>query len=199
MCINISISILNRLSGQESFLEKKIACVRIVRDTSYKNYVNLNISTTNYPKRRRAPFGTKRGSSVHWKPENQKMSGLEKIILASSQTVRGARLDSPWLLYLTSENTFNALTVVDTAATADRCDCSRWYAAVDHPGQERGPSACGRKLETTRKWLVAINTTPTAFIHHIQAFHSSTFNTRASTSLQDTFKAPISSKCHNCD
>jgi hypothetical protein len=38
---------------------------------------------------------------------------LVKCILASSQTVRGARLDRPRLLYLTSDYTFNALIAVD--------------------------------------------------------------------------------------
>jgi hypothetical protein len=37
---------------------------------------------------------------------------------------------------------------------------------------------------------VAINTTPTTSIHFIQASHSFSFNTRASTSSQDTFKPP---------
>jgi hypothetical protein len=39
---------------------------------------------------------------------------------------------------------------------------------------------------------VAINTTPTTSTHNIQAFQPSTFNTRASNSFQDTFKAFIS-------
>jgi hypothetical protein len=53
-----------------------------------------------------------------------------------------------------------------------------------------GPSACGRILTTTRKSLVTINTTSTTSIHIIQTSHSFSFNTRASTSSQDTFKAP---------
>jgi hypothetical protein len=47
------------------------------------------------------------------KLENLKVTVLVKCILASSQTVRGARLDRPRLLYLTSDYTFNALIAVD--------------------------------------------------------------------------------------
>jgi hypothetical protein len=42
--------------------------------------------------------------------------------------------------------------------------------------------------------LVAINTTPTTSIHFTQVFQPSTFNTRASNPLQDTFKASNLSK-----
>jgi hypothetical protein len=35
----------------------------------------------------------------------------------------------------------------------------------------------------------AINTTPTTSIQHTQEFNTSTFNTRAKNSFQDTFKA----------
>jgi hypothetical protein len=44
---------------------------------------------------------------------------------------------------------------------------------------------------------VAINTTPTTSIQHIQALHSYTFNTRASDPFQGTFKASNLSKSHN--
>jgi hypothetical protein len=60
-------------------------------------------------------------------------------------------------------------------------------------GRPSGPGAqtvaVGRKEATARKWLVAKNTTPTTSIQSIQAFYSLTFNTRASNSFQDTFKA----------
>jgi hypothetical protein len=63
----------------------------------------------------------------------------------------------------------------------------------------RGPSGPGGRTvrgrqngATARKWLVAINTTPTTSIHFTQAFQPSTFNTRASNPFQDTFKASIS-------
>jgi hypothetical protein len=84
-------------------------------------------------------------------------------------------MDRLRLIYLTSDGTFNAFIVVDTTITVDRCDFNR--------------AALGRKEATTRKWLVAINTTATTPIHFIQASRSFTFNTRAFTSSQDTFKA----------
>jgi hypothetical protein len=56
------------------------------------------------------------------------------------------------------------------------------------PDQGHGPSTVGRKEATARKWLAAINTTPTTSIHFLQALYSLTFNTRASNSFQDTFK-----------
>jgi hypothetical protein len=43
----------------------------------------------------------------------------------SSRIVRGARLDHPRLLYLTSNNAFNALIAIDIVITADHCDFSR--------------------------------------------------------------------------
>jgi hypothetical protein len=55
----------------------------------------------------------------------------------------------------------------------------------------------GRNEATTRKWLGAINTTPTTSIHFTQVFQSSTFNTRASNPFQDTIKASNLSKFHN--
>jgi hypothetical protein len=55
-----------------------------------------------------------------------------------------------------------------------------------------GPSAVGRIEAAARKWLVAINTTPTTSIQLTQAFQSSTFNTRASNPFKDTIKASIS-------
>jgi hypothetical protein len=88
---------------------------------------------------------------------------------------------------------------VDIAITADRCVFSRWCVGPDRPDHGRGPSAVSRKGATTRKWLEAINTTPTTSIHFIQAFHYFTFNTRASNPLQDTLKAFNLSKFHNLD
>jgi hypothetical protein len=121
--------------------------------------------------------------------KNPKVTGSVKCILASSRTVRGAHPNCPWLLYLTSDDAFNALVAIDIGVMANRCDFSRWCAVAACPNQGRGPSAVGRMEATTRKWLVAINTTPTTSIQSIQTFHSLTFNTRASTSSQDTFKA----------
>jgi hypothetical protein len=86
----------------------------------------------------------------HLHIENQKtlkVPGSVKFILTSSRTVWDAWPDYPQILYLTSNDTFNAL----IAITADRCNSSCWCAGVDHPGQERGPSTCGKKLATIRK------------------------------------------------
>jgi hypothetical protein len=88
---------------------------------------------------------------------------------------------------------------IDIAVTADRCDFSRWCAGVDRPDQGRGPSTVGRKGAMARKWLEAINTTPTTSIYLIQALHSYTFNTRASNPFQDTFKVSNLSKFPNWD
>jgi hypothetical protein len=82
---------------------------------------------------------------------------------------------------------------------------SHWYSRYCWPLQFQslmyrgGPSAVGRNEATARKWLGAINTTPTTSIHFIQAFQSSTFNTRASNPFQDTIKASNLSKFHNLD
>jgi hypothetical protein len=82
---------------------------------------------------------------------------------------------------------------------------SRWYSRYCWPLRFqplmcRGrPSAVGRKEATARKWLGAINTTPTTSIQFTQAFQSSTFNTRASTPFKDTIKASNLSKFHNWD
>jgi hypothetical protein len=83
---------------------------------------------------------------------------------------------------------------VDIAATVDRCDFSRWCAGADRPVQEHGPSAVNRIGATTKKWLEAINTTPTTSIYHNQALYSFTLNTRASNPFQDIFKASNNSK-----
>jgi hypothetical protein len=89
---------------------------------------------------------------------------------------------------------------------------SRWYSRycwllrfqpLICRGGPSGPGARtvrGRqKGETARKWLVAINTTPTTSIHFTQAFQPSTFNTRASNPFQDIIKASNLSKFHNWD
>jgi hypothetical protein len=76
-----------------------------------------------------------------------------------------------------------------------KCTSSHWYSRYCWPLRFQplmcrgGPSAVGRTRAMARKWLVAINTTPTTSIQDNQAFHSHTFNTRASNPFQDTFKA----------
>jgi hypothetical protein len=77
--------------------------------------------------------------------KNTKVPSLVKFILASSRTVRGAWSDHPRLLYLTSNDVFNALIAVDIAIIAECCDSSRWYAGADRPAHGCGPSTCGRK------------------------------------------------------
>jgi hypothetical protein len=128
-------------------------------------------------------------------PKNPKVTGSVKWILASSQTVRGARPDRPRLPLSDIWRRIKCY----IAVTADRCDFSRWCAGADRPDQGRGPSAVDRKGATARKWLGAINTTPTTSIDFTQAFQSSTFNTRASNPFQDTIKASNLSKFHNWD
>jgi hypothetical protein len=82
---------------------------------------------------------------------------------------------------------------------------SRWYSLYCWPlwfqplMYRGGPSTVGRKGATTRKWLGAINTTPTTSIHLNQALQSFTFNTRASNPFKDTIKASNLSKFYNWD
>jgi hypothetical protein len=132
-------------------------------------------------------------------PKNPKVTGSIKWIIASLQTVRGARLDHLRLPLSDIWRHIKCYIVVDIAVIADRCDFSRWCARADRPDQGRRPSAVGRKGATTRKWLGAINTTPTTSIHFTQAFQSSAFNTRASNPFKDTIKASNLSKFHNWD
>jgi hypothetical protein len=132
-------------------------------------------------------------------PKNPKVTGSVKWIIASSGTVRGARPDRPRLPLFDIWRRIKWYIAVGIAVTADRCDFSRWCAGADRPDQGRGPSAVGRKGATTRKWLGAINTTPTTSIHFNQALQSLTFNTRASNLFQDTIKASNLSKFHNWD
>jgi hypothetical protein len=132
-------------------------------------------------------------------PKNSKVTGSVKWIIASSRTVRGARPDHLRLPLSDIWRRTKFYIAIDIAVSADRCDFSRWCAGADRPDQGRGPSAVGRKGATARKWLRAINTTPTTSIHFIQAFQSFTFNTRASNPFKDTIKASNLSKFHNWD
>jgi hypothetical protein len=132
-------------------------------------------------------------------PKTPKVTGSIKWIIASSRTVRGARPDRPRLPLSDIWRHIKCYIAIDIAVTADRCDFSRWCAGADRPYQWHGPSAVGRKGATTRKWLGAINTTPTTSIHFTQAFQPFTFNTRASNSFQDIIKASNLSKFHNWD
>jgi hypothetical protein len=107
-------------------------------------------------------------------PENSKVTGSVKWIIASSRTIRGARPDRPRLPLSDNWRHIKCYIVVDIVVTAERCDFSRWCAGADRPDQGHGPSAVGRKEATGRKWLGAINTTPTTSIHNnpsIPIFH----------------------------
>jgi hypothetical protein len=132
-------------------------------------------------------------------PKNPKVKGSVKWIIASSRTVRGARPDRPRLPLSDIWRRIKCYIAVDIAVTADRCDFSRWCAGADRPDQGCGPPAVGRKGATARKWLGAINTTPTTSIHLTQALQFFTFNTRANNPFQDTIKGSNLSKFHNWD
>ena len=59
--------------------------------------------------------------------ENQK----NPKVLGSVKFIFSVFVDNPRLLYLTSDDTFNALIVVDIAITADRCVSSHYCAGAD--------------------------------------------------------------------
>jgi hypothetical protein len=174
---------------------------------SDRNTTTNIIYIADYPKEKRAPFEIKRGLSYlrrglsgRWTTRKTRSWRVQKnAFLVSSRTVRGAQPDRPQLLYLTYDDALNALVAIDIAVTADRCNFSRWCTYTNRPGQGHGPSVVTKKKATARKWLVAINTTPTTSIQWIQASHSLSFNTRAFTSTKDTIKLPNLSKFHNCD
>jgi hypothetical protein len=64
-------------------------------------------------------------------------------------------------LYLTSGDTFNAIITDDIAAVTDRRNPVVDLVGGDSPNKKHEPSTCGRKVTTIRRWLEAINTTPT--------------------------------------
>jgi hypothetical protein len=149
------------------------------------------------PRADRSALGADR--SVGAEPKNPKVTGSVKWIIASSRTVRCARPDRPRLPLSDIWQHIKCYIAVDIAVTVDRSDFSHWCAGADRPDQKRGPSAVGRKRASARKWLRAINTTPTISIHFTQAFQPFTFNIRASHPFQDTIKACNLSKFHNWD
>jgi hypothetical protein len=73
-------------------------------------------------------------------PKNPKVMGSTKWVIASSWTVRGARLP---LSDIWRRIKYNI--AVDISVTTDRCVFSRWSAGADRPDQAGGPSAIGRK------------------------------------------------------
>ena len=153
-----------------------------------RNYAKLVFTLRTVWRRREHRPGTKLGPSANHLPienkRNPKVTSSIKFIFSVLANRPRCTVDCQRLLYLTSDDAFNALIAIDIAITANRCDFSRWCAWVDRLYQECGPSGWQKV-----KWSVAINTIPTTSIHLIQASHSFTFNTRASTAFQDTFKA----------
>jgi hypothetical protein len=91
-------------------------------------------------------------------------------------------------LYRASDDTFNAIMVVDIAVITDRCYSTIDLAGEDRPDQTQGPSAYGRKLAMARWWLVAINITPTtpSMASKLTQF---SFIVKSETSLQATIKS----------
>jgi hypothetical protein len=180
---------------------------RTVRNTKVslgQKLCKTHIYTADCLKEKRALPRTKLGPSARWKTrKTQRWQVRYNAFLASSWTVRGARPNHPRLLYLTSDDAFNALVTVDIAVTAGRYDFSRWCARADRPNQWRGPSVVGRTRATTRKWLVAINATPTTSIHfdpsipllHIQ-YKSKQFIRRHIQSFQTSPSAIIVTSDH---
>ena len=89
--------------------------------------------------------------------------------------------------------------VVDITVITYHCDLVVDLAGANRSNQARGPSARGRKLATTRRWLVAINTTPTT-PSMASKLPQLSFIAKSKTSLQATLKKPQNcSKCYNCD
>jgi hypothetical protein len=148
---------------------------------------------------KQAPSETRRGPSGRRRTEKPERDGFGKMNDSVLADHPGARLDRPRLPLSDIWWCIKCYIAVDIAVIADRCDFSRWCAGADRSDHGRGPSAVGRKGATARKWLRAINTTPTTSIHLIQALQSFTFNTRASNPFKDTIKASNLSKFHNWD
>jgi hypothetical protein len=130
--------------------------------------------------------------------KNPKVPCSVKIIFSIHADHPGARPDRPHLLCQTSDDAFNAIIVVDIAVTADHCKSNCLCAGVDHPGEGRGLSACGRKLATTRKWLVAINTIPTTSILYTQASTTRIHCKEQRLHSIHSQSIKVLSKCHNC-
>jgi hypothetical protein len=140
----------------------------------------------------RGPCGLRRGQSGRWGTEKPKGDGFGKMnysVLADRPGCTTGPSATAFIWHLTTH----------------LMHYSHWYSRYCWPLQFQplmyrgGPFAVGRIEATARKWLVAINTTPTTSIHLTQAFQPSTFNTRASNPFQDTIKASNLSKFHNWD
>jgi hypothetical protein len=60
----------------------------------------------------------------------------------------------------------------DIAVTINCCDPVVDLVGVDCTNQRRGPFTCRRKVATTRRWLVAINSTPATPLQWHSIFRS---------------------------
>jgi hypothetical protein len=85
----------------------------------------MNISTSNYPKKRRAQSGLRNEPSAYLKPEKPEGAGFGKMIFSVHVDRLEARPDCPCLLYLTSDDTFNAIITIDFVVETDRWKSSR--------------------------------------------------------------------------
>jgi hypothetical protein len=142
---------------------------------SHKNYSKLAFTLRTVRRRREHRPGPSSDRSPIENQQNPKVTGLLKCIF-SVLADRPGCTNGP------------STTDLSDIWRHIYCTYSSWYNSYCWPLRFQslmcrgGPSAVGRKEATARKWLVAVNTTPTTSIQYIQAFHSSTFNTRASNS-----------------
>jgi hypothetical protein len=86
---------------------------------------------------------------------NLRVPDLVKGILASTWIIRRHDWTVHNRLYLTSDNTFNAIIAIVTNCCNPVIDLT----GADRLDQKRGPSAYGRKVATARRWLEAMYTT----------------------------------------
>jgi hypothetical protein len=196
-------------SGQEKlFLEKHLSADRPRHQgdprTGTLQEHTLTLRTVRWrskhcprPNADRPASGVDRSASENQK--NPKVTGSLKCIFSVLADRSGCTTGPSATALSDIWRRIKCFIAIDIAVTTDRCDFSRWCAGADRPDQGRGPSAVGRKGAAARKWLGAINTTPTTSIHFTQALQSFTFNTRASNPFKDTIKASNLSKSHNLD
>jgi hypothetical protein len=166
----------------------------------------MHISTTDRPEDKWrsfdticGPSGLRHGPCTHWRPEKPEGVGFGKINFSVHADRLDARSNRPCQLYLTSNDTFNAIIVVNVAVTTNHCKSSRWCVKVDRPDEGRETSMCGRLKAMTMWWLRAINITPTTPIHMHPSIHSSHSLQEQVLTPSHTHKPQNSSKCHNCD
>jgi hypothetical protein len=105
------------------------ATPRCASDRSYAKLVFTLRTVRRRREHRLGPSSDRPPSGADRSPiENQrnpKVTGSVKFIFSVLTDRLGARPNHPRLLYLISDDTFNALIAVDITVTADRCDFSR--------------------------------------------------------------------------